>query len=80
MVFFIFIQILIEHFLQANSWASGLVLHYLSTSHKRDARLTWIKKFAHGNIVMFYALTLCLLCIFFFLENSFRNTISFKQL
>ena len=52
-------------FFQANSGVSGLVLHYLSTSHKKDARLITVNKVAHGSIVMFYALTLCLLCNFF---------------
>ena len=50
MVFFIFIQILIEH--SANSGdpdqtphhaASGLGLHCLHMSHKKDARLMWVK-------------------------------------
>ena len=51
MVFFIFIQILIEH-LQAysgdpdqtpRSVAPGLDMRYLPTSHKKDARLLWVK-------------------------------------
>ena len=50
MVFFIFMQIL--NILQANSGdpdqmplsgASGLGLHYLPSSHKKDARLIWVK-------------------------------------
>ena len=38
MVFFIFIQILKEHV------ASDLGLHCLRTSHKKEARLIWLKK------------------------------------
>ena len=50
MVFFIFIQVLIE--MQANSGdpdqtphsvASDLGLHYLPMSHKKDARHIWVK-------------------------------------
>ena len=52
MVFFIFIQIL-RDILQANSGdpdqmphsaASGLGLHYLPTSHKKDARLIRVNR------------------------------------
>ena len=53
MVFFIFIQILIEHTFckqtvetlhdqSLHSAASALGLHYLPTSHKKDARLIWL--------------------------------------
>ena len=50
MLLFIFIQILIEH--SANSgdpdqpprFASGLGLHYLSMSHKKDARHIYLLK------------------------------------
>ena len=51
MVFFIFIQILIEH-MQANSGdpyhmphsaASGLGLHCVPMSFKKEARLKWVK-------------------------------------
>ena len=51
MVFFIFIQILIEHSALANSGdpdqtslyvASDLGLYCLPMSHKKDARLIWV--------------------------------------
>ena len=41
MVFFNFVQILIEH--TVNSVASDLDLHCLPLSHKKDAVLKWIK-------------------------------------
>ena len=46
-VYFIFIQVLIEHS-SSEQWRpdqmphSGLGLHYLSMSHKKDARLIWV--------------------------------------
>ena len=49
--FSFFIQILIEHSANSgdpdqmpHSAASGLGLHYLSTSHKKDARLIWVNQ------------------------------------
>ena len=56
-VYFIFIQVLIEQSL-SKQWipnqmlrtaASGLGLHYLSMSHKKDARLIWVKKEKEKN-------------------------------
>ena len=44
MVFFIFLQILIEH--SANSATSDLGLHCLHMSHKKDARLIGVKSLA----------------------------------
>ena len=54
MVFFIFIQMLIEHSVSYSGdpdqtphfAASDLVLHCLSMSHKKDTRLIWVKKLA----------------------------------
>ena len=54
MVFFIFIQILIEHSVSYNCdpdqtphfAASDLVLHCLSMPLKKDARLIWVKRLA----------------------------------
>ena len=47
MVLFIFIQILIEHCGNPDQMAcyaeSGLGLHCLPMSHKKDARLIWVK-------------------------------------
>ena len=51
MVFFIFIQILIENYASkqwrlrsdAAFFASNLGLHYLHMSHKKDARHIWVK-------------------------------------
>ena len=40
MVFFIFIQVLIE---EPHSVASDLGLHYLPKSHKKDTRHIWVK-------------------------------------
>ena len=52
MVFFIFIQILIEHsasnsgdpdqMLHCAAFGLGLHYMYLPTSHKKDARLVWV--------------------------------------
>ena len=50
--FFFFFQILIEHS-KSKQWkpdqmlqnaASGLFLHCLAMSHKKDARLTWVNE------------------------------------
>ena len=46
MVFFIFIQIVIESGdpdQTPRSAASDLGLHYLPMSHKKDARIVWVK-------------------------------------
>ena len=52
MVFFIFIQILIQNILKANSRdpdqiqpsvVSDLGLHCLPMSHKKDVRLIWVR-------------------------------------
>ena len=51
MAVFVFIQILIEYSVKKSgdpdqtprSAASGLVLHCLPMSHKKDARLIWVK-------------------------------------
>ena len=45
MIFFILIQILIEHSVskQWRSLASDLVMHFLSMSHKKDARFKWVE-------------------------------------
>ena len=51
MVFFTYIEILIEHTVSnsedpdqiPHSAASDLGLHYLPMSHKKDARLIWVK-------------------------------------
>ena len=70
MIFFIFIQILIEYILQANggdpdhtphSDTSGQVPHYLPISHKKDAWLIWVNVFKI-NVS----------------KNSFRKTIEFE--
>ena len=46
MVFFIFVQIL-KAYSASKQWrpSSGLGLHYLPASHKKDVRLIWVKCF-----------------------------------
>ena len=78
MVFFIFIKILIEHSVskqwRPHSAASDLDLHCLLMSHKKDARLIWVKIAFSGLFLMFFCRPLIFLKSTFS-KNSFRNTI-----